>query len=153
MSVIQSITSIRSLSETIIDQLYDIQQQSYTVEQQLLGIESFPPLLETKQALAESDDTCLIRFEAENILGFLQYVATDDQLVINKLVVHPAYFRQGVGRDLLQSLIKRKGDRSIQVETAQKNTPAITLYEKLGFSQTKQFYVQEGIKIVRLERT
>lgn len=153
MSVIQSISSIRSLSETIIDQLYDIQQQSYTVEQQLLGIDSFPPLLETKQDLVESDDACLIRFEVENILGFLQYIMTDDQLVIHKLVVHPAYFRQGVGRDLLQSLIKQKGDRSIRVKTAQKNTPAIILYEKLGFSQTKQFYAQEGIRIIRLERT
>jgi len=109
MSVIQSITSIRSLSETIIDQLYDLQQQSYAVEQQLLGIDSFPPLLETKQALAESDDACLIRFEAEKVIGFLQYVVTKDRLMINKLVVHPDYFRTGVASDSLRHLLTLKG--------------------------------------------
>ncbi|GEM01481.1 Acetyltransferase (GNAT) domain-containing protein [Halolactibacillus halophilus] len=151
--MIQSITSIQSLSQERIDNMHQLQQQSYLVEQQLLGIDPFPPLLETKQGLAASDEACLIRCDVENILGFLQYVVTDNQLVINKLVVRPDYFRQGIGRDLLQSLIKQKRDSSILVETAQKNTPAINLYEKLGFRQTTQFYVEEGIEIVRLERT
>ncbi len=151
--MMQQFESIQALPAEMIEQLYDLQQRSYTVEQQLLNIDTFPPLLETKQNFAASDDACLIRFEAGKVIGFLQYEITKEQLIINKLVVRPDYFRQGVGSELLQALTERKGTRSIQVETAQENTPAMTLYQKHGLTDITPLKVTEGLQLVRLVMT
>lgn len=150
--MIQQIKAIQALPKATIEQLHALQQLSYTIEQQLLTIDPFPPLLETINALATSADALIIRLEAGQIVGFLQYDTTREDVIINKLVVHPDYFRQGIGSDLLKTLIEDKRNTSIQVETAAKNTPAIKLYQKYGFHKAVQFYAAEGLQLLRLVR-
>lgn len=151
--MLQHIDRIQSLPKATIEQLHALQQQSYTIEQQLLGITPFPPLLETINALATSVDALIIRLEAGKIVGFLQFETTREDVVINKLVVHPNYFRQGIGSDLLETLIETKGSGSIRVETAAKNQPAVELYQKHGFHKTMKFHAPEGLELVRLMLT
>lgn len=150
---IQPVEVINTLPKTTIDELYDLQRQSYTVEKVLLNIDTFPPLFETSCAFAQADDAILMCTEKGSVRGFLQYEVTKDRLMINKLVVHPNYFRTGVASDLLQALIDLKGDKSIQVETAQENIPAMTLYQKHGLTDITPLKVAEGLQLVKLVMT
>ncbi|RLE95884.1 MAG: ribosomal-protein-alanine N-acetyltransferase [Thermoprotei archaeon] len=52
------------------------------------------------------------------------------------LAVHPDYRRKGIGRALMEALLTRFKERGMQaarLEVRVSNTPAIRLYEKLGF--------------------
>lgn len=59
-----------------------------------------------------------------------------DVIVIHTLVVHPDYLKHGVGRALMDFAIAhsiQKNAKSIRLDVYEENTPAIRLYEKLGF--------------------
>lgn len=56
--------------------------------------------------------------------------------VVHTLAVHPDYFHRGIGRALMNHAIhwaKSEGSCAIHLDTHEKNTPAMALYEKLGF--------------------
>lgn len=52
------------------------------------------------------------------------------------LAVHPRHRRRGIGRALMEALLarfKERGMQAVRLEVRVSNTPAIKLYEKLGF--------------------
>jgi ribosomal-protein-alanine N-acetyltransferase len=60
-----------------------------------------------------------------------------DELHINNLAVHPHWRRRGVARRLLEHVLKEgrlAGAAQATLEVRRSNTPALTLYEGLGFS-------------------
>lgn len=57
-------------------------------------------------------------------------------LVLYTFAVHPAYRHQGVGQKLLEWILDyaaRTGNKAVRLDVYEKNTPAIRLYECLGF--------------------
>jgi len=55
---------------------------------------------------------------------------------IISLAVRPEYRRRGIGRALMEALLarfKERGMRAARLEVRVSNTPAIKLYERLGF--------------------
>lgn len=77
------------------------------------------------------------------------------------LAVAPAYRRQGIGRKLVEELIRRlkeQGTHVLVLEVRASNDPAIGLYEELGFIQVghrPNYYVhpKEDALILRKEWT
>ena len=77
------------------------------------------------------------------------------------LAVAPPFRRQGVGRKLVQELIRRLKELSVHVlvlEVRASNEPAISLYKELGFEQVGRrpnYYVhpKEDALILRKEWT
>ena len=110
--------------------------------------------------------------ELENILA-LWYVALEDDRVVGyigsqtvcgetdvmNVAVHPDYRRRGIGQILIETLIrelKNLGSISLTLEVRASNTPAIGLYEKMGFQQVglrKNYYrnPREDALILRKE--
>lgn len=109
--------------------------------------------------LAELEKLCFsdpwsesaFEYELRNPLS-LWLVAADDQVVAGyvgsqtvmgeadmmNIAVAPAYRRQRIAEKLVLSLIEMLNDRdaeSLTLEVRVSNTPAISLYEKLGFIQ------------------
>ncbi len=63
--------------------------------------------------------------------------------ILNDLYVAPEARKKGVGKALIaeaEALVKERGDKALILETAQDNTPAQALYEKLGFSKESDVY-------------
>ncbi len=59
-----------------------------------------------------------------------------DILVIHTLVVHPAFLKRGIGRELIRfaiSYAKEQKQKSVRLDVYENNKPAIALYEKCGF--------------------
>ncbi len=113
-----------------------------------------------------------IASELDNVLA-LWYVALDDDRVVGyigsqtvcgetdvmNIAVHPDYRRRGIGQILIEELIrevKNLGSISLTLEVRSSNAPAVSLYEKLGFSQVglrKNYYrnPKEDAYILRKE--
>ena len=61
----------------------------------------------------------------------------DEVMVVRTLVTHPDSLKQGVSQELLQFAkvyALEKGCKAIRLDVAQQNMPAISLYEKCGYS-------------------
>ena len=96
--------------------------------------------------LAREDILFLVAYEGEKLLGYVGvYCAADEGEITNVAVAQPAR-RCGVGRALIEALIRMLADRSvfrIVLEVRTSNEPAIRLYEQEGFvvvGKRKNFY-------------
>ena len=61
-----------------------------------------------------------------------------DELHVHKLAVHPARRRSGLGRMLLEHVLRwgqSRGARKAQLEVRRENRPARRLYRRLGFHE------------------
>ena len=80
----------------------------------------------------------LVAAEGSEILGYVGSQTVLDASDMMNVAVAPAYRRRGIAEKLIVSLIamlKQTDSRSLTLEVRCSNTPAVTLYEKLGFSQ------------------
>ena len=73
------------------------------------------------------------------------------RLSINKLIVDPHHFGQGIGRSLLLHLLKNSSFTACHVSTSAKNIPALKLYLSCGFLITKTEVVEENLELAHLE--
>ncbi|WP_457567375.1 ribosomal protein S18-alanine N-acetyltransferase [Desulfurobacterium sp.] len=81
------------------------------------------------------------------IVGFVLYWIIEEEVEIIALVVDENYRRRSIGTTLMSSVIKELASYqtsfNVFLEVSEKNTPAIRLYEKLGFkkiSVRKKYY-------------
>lgn len=88
------------------------------------------------------------------IAGFVLIQDAPDHQDVLLLVVAPLYRRQGIARRLMQTLLTLKKQMFIEVEAT--NTPALSLYQSLGFEpigQRRDYYGPNRHAIVMRELT
>lgn len=74
---------------------------------------------------------------------------------MKRLYVRPAYRKYGLGRELINRLIetaRQKGYEKMQLDTLQRLTPAISLYEQFGFTHTKPYNFNPISDVVYMEK-
>lgn len=80
------------------------------------------------------------------LVGYLAYSVVLDEMEVLNLGVHPDFRKQGIGRGLMQALLKQCRDIGVVkglLDVKKSNMPAISLYESLGFKQVgvrKKYY-------------
>jgi ribosomal protein S18 acetylase RimI-like enzyme len=77
---------------------------------------------------------------------------TADAIHIQSLVVHPRFFRQGIGMQLMEFVLKEFENEMFTVETGVDNGPATALYLKLGFFEVRQWDTDHGVRKIRFEK-
>ena len=93
------------------------------------------------------------------VVGYIGSQSTIDETDVMNVAVHPDWRRQGIAENLIEKLIqelKNRGSHALMLEVRASNAPAISLYEKLGFSQIglrKNYYrnPREDALILRKE--
>ena len=101
----------------------------------------------------------LVATEDDRVIGYVGSQSSIDEADIMNVAVHPDFRRRGVAEALIIRLVsdlKERGIHALLLEVRVSNTPAITLYEKLGFSQVgrrKNYYhnPKEDALILRKE--
>jgi ribosomal protein S18 acetylase RimI-like enzyme len=137
-------------SESVAIQIYDIFQLSYEVEASLVGAKDFPPLRRNLSDIQSSSSRFLGERIGLDLAAVVEFTRTGEELSIDSLVVHPQYFRRGLASQLLQSLLAKAHWQIVYVETAAANNPALVLYQKFGFSESKRWKTADGIEKVQL---
>lgn len=130
--------------------IHSVFQRSYKVEAQLIGATEFPPLQRSVAHIQAAGSKFLGQWGKSGLNAVIEYSLAAGHLGIDSLVVHPRYFRRGLGSEILRSLLDRVDWQTADVETAAMNHPAIALYEKFGFAESKRWATKEGIEKVQL---
>ena len=133
---------------------------SYRVERDLLGLREFPPLQRTAEQLAAARESTYFGIRAPagdpasgDLVAALELEpGTSAPLHVGTLVVHPRHFRRGLATRLLQHAIQQAGARPLSVSTAHANTPALRLYEGLGFREHERWSTTDDLAMVTLLR-
>lgn len=126
-------------------------RRSYQAEADLLGIDDFPPLGVSLEALAARPGTFYGVSQGKRLVGAIEVEELGARTrQIAALAVDPAYFRRGMGRRLVEFVLKDSPGR-VLVSTSSANTPALTLYRSMGFRQTEAFASPEGLELCSLE--
>jgi len=127
-------------------------QDSYTVEAQLLNAIDFPPLKRKLESYTNSNNEFFGYLKNEELTGVIEINNSSNYTHIQSLVVSPKFFRQGIGRELMEFTLNSFGTKTLMVETGVNNGPATTLYKKLGFIEVKQWNTGHGIRKIRFEK-
>ncbi len=144
------IAGLQHTDHSIALQIQEVFHSAYKVEAKLIGVTNFPPLERKVADIMASSTTFYGSWHDDKLLAVIEVNYYDPQLNINSLVVHPDHFRQGQASSLLRFVLNHYHWETAEVETAQANMPAITLYEQFGFVETRRFQTPMGIMKVSL---
>ena len=146
------IIKINNKENKIAKEIRAIFQVSYTVEAKMLKAVDFPPLKRKVSQFLKSDSEFYAYYLIENIAGVIESKNNKDLTHIQSLVVYPKYFRNGIGRKLVQFILDNYKAKTFTVETGIDNHPAIKLYKSFGFQEQKQWDTNHGVRKVRFEK-
>ena len=101
----------------------------------------------------------LVATEGETVAGYIGSQTVMDETDMMNVAVHPDFRRQGIAEALVNGLVKQlkdMGSHCLTLEVRASNVPAISLYEKLGFTEIgrrKNYYrnPREDALILRKE--
>ena len=138
-----------------LDDIDRVMKSAYTVEAEILGVKSFPPLTREKADIQECGNLFVGYCNDDELCGVAEIEVSQPDLsmseaTIASLAVAPSHFRQGIARALVQAIVEM-AYRPILVTTGTLNQPAIDLYLKLGFKETDQFTTPDGVAMVGFE--
>jgi ribosomal-protein-alanine N-acetyltransferase len=71
------------------------------------------------------------------VIGYILFWLINDEAQVNNIAVHPDYRGQGIGEELMRfalDKIRHLRGTFVTLEVRQSNSPAVKLYEKLGFT-------------------
>jgi ribosomal protein S18 acetylase RimI-like enzyme len=128
-------------------QLLQLQGAAYAVEAALIGDDRIPPLHETAADLRRAALRWHGALLGQRLVGAIAWNEGPRLVDIDRLVVAPDVHRRGIASALVRHVLERAGRRPTVVATGRDNTPARTLYERLGFVPTAQREVVPGLWI------
>lgn len=99
-----------------------------------------------RKFLSEPDNLLLLAYDGDKIAGAviaheLKHPDGDNHFYVHELDTHPDYRRQGVGRMMMDELVKiskNRGCAELWLGTETDNIAAQKLYESLGPTETEQ---------------
>ncbi|WP_170223684.1 GNAT family N-acetyltransferase [Nonomuraea turkmeniaca] len=142
------ITAISPTDESLGAELLALQKAAYAVEAAIIKDDRIPPLHESLAGLRAQPLRWLGAVDEDGRLaGAVAWEETDDEVDVNRLIVHPSALRRGIGRALVKEVLVRAGTRRVVVSTGRDNAPARRLYEGLGFVPAGETEVIPGLWI------
>lgn len=142
--------------ESIARAIWRVQQAAYQIESVLIDYPEFPPLRETVEAIQKSDETfigCLVGDDVHHLAGTTSFAPITGGIDICRMVIEPTHFRRGIATQLLQKVESLVGtNQLITVSTAEKNLPAVMLYQHNGYKLHHRRVLADGLAIVHFEK-
>ena len=120
-------------------------------EAEILGATDFPPLKRTLPEYTECGNDFHGVFKEGTLAGVVEVDDSGPCTHIQSLVVHPEYFRLGLGSLLVSMVLSTYDSSCFNVETGLEKGPASELYLKLGFRKTGEYDTDHGVRKVQFE--
>ncbi len=136
----------------VAQEMQDLFRASYAVEARLLKATDFPPLKRELKSYMQSSNTFYGYFLEGNLAAAMEIDQGADSTHIQSLVVHPDYFRMGIGSALVSFVFDTFSTKVFTVETGAANDPATELYRKCGFKELFKYDTDHGVRKVRFEK-
>ena len=147
---------IRKLSPSSIEEaaeILEVQIPAYKIEAQYLENNSIPRLYDTVFDIQNCNEIFYGYFIDDTLAGFISFQYVDAVVDIHRLVVSPTYFHRGIATALLEHLFQLHEETiNYIVQTGKKNIPALSLYKKHNFIETKEITLPDGLVLVQLTK-
>ena len=118
------IKKLNNKNEETSHKIRDLFQASYRIEAELLKATNFPPLKRELVDFLNSDTLFYGLYIGNEIAAIVEVITHKNKTDIDSLVVHPKYFRQGLGKQLMQFILDTFDSEIFTVETGLANEPA-----------------------------
>lgn len=136
-------------------EILDLQYQAYQSEAKLLNNPNIPPLKQTIDGVKEDYNKGIIWKVVmdDKIIGSVRAYIENDTVYIGKLMVSPAYQKQGIGSRLLRVVEEEYPKMRYELFTSTMSVGNIGLYQKAGYQVFKEQAVTDQLKFVYLEKS
>ena len=138
-----------------ISELYQLQLLAFESEAEMIGSRAVPALMETEEH-NRNDFTNWITLKmvnsADEIIGAIRYKKVDDIVEIGRLMVHPDYRHRGLAQRLIEEVDRVCPQDTKELYTCTKSWINIRLYEKTGYSATKEVTEETGLSFVYMRK-
>ncbi len=125
---------IRNFKQQDWAQIEEIHDAARKLELHLAGLDdAFIPLKQAAVNEGLFDYTVCVALINDKVVGFVAYSEGE----IAWLYVSPESMRKGVGKSLIMHAINSTVQRPIELEVLVGNSPALHLYEAMGFETTE----------------
>ena len=95
----------------------------------------------------------ILKLEADGkIIGSIRTKCIDHTICVGKLMVHPEYRRQGLGRKLLLEVEKLMPGYRYELFTSTLSKNNLRLYESVGYTEYKRERINDFLTFVYLEK-
>ncbi len=132
--------------------LLAMQHAAFEIEAAFIGSRDIPPLQEDEQALTAFRGRWVIAWDGPDMLGAVAWRERPDHVEIDRVMVHPAAHRRGVGTALLARVVEVSAGCDLVVDTGRDNPPGLAMYAKHGFVAERDMEVAPGLWLTRLRR-
>ena len=112
-----------------------------TAAVQLSQEQNWPHRIEDWRLFLDLGEGLVAEREGQLVGTTMAWRFGEDMATIGLVAVSPSHQGQGIGRQLMEAMIGRLGDRSILLNATEEGTP---LYKKLGFVETGRIRQHQG---------
>lgn len=136
-------TELDLTDESTARAVHRIGLRAYAVEAALIGSDAIPALHETLEDVRALPLRWLGAHVDGVLAGFVGFTREGGVVDVDRLCVHPDFFRRGLARRLVGAVLDL-GD-PVTVSTGADNGPAVALYERLGFERVGTVEPEPGL--------
>ncbi|MFO7658638.1 MAG: GNAT family N-acetyltransferase [Bacteroidales bacterium] len=132
-----------------------LQKMAFLQEAKLYNNFTIQPLSQTIEEMkTEFESKVFLKTEIDSkIVGSVRANLDSNVCWVNKLMVHPDYQRQGIGKALLLEIEKHFPDvKKFLLGTGAKSKNNIRLYENIGYRIVKHDKFHDGVEAVLMEK-
>ncbi len=137
-------------------EIHALQRLAFQTEAEILQDWTIQPLTETLEEVQKEFEAGPVLKACDEktgqIVGSIRGQVNDRTLFFAKLVVHPDFRRQGIGRALLEELEKTVPHQRAELFTRADNLGNVHLYESVGFRQVRTVKENEKLSFVFFEK-
>lgn len=137
-----------------LQEILDLQYLAYQSEAALFSTQDIPPLKQTiEEVIEEYNKGVVLKIEENNkIIGSVRARSEDGTVYVGKLMVHPQYRRNGLGKRLLNEVEVIFPECRYELFTSTLSVDNIRLYESVGYKEYKREEINEMLTFVYLEK-
>jgi len=137
------------------EEILSLQKLAYQSEAEIYNDFNIPPLVQTLESIEKDfENQFFLKTCADGkIIGSVRAYAKDGTCYIGRLIVHPDFQNQGIGKKLM-SEIERVFNHCGRFElfTGDRSERNLNLYQKLGYKIFKTAKITDLTTIVFLEK-
>jgi ribosomal protein S18 acetylase RimI-like enzyme len=135
--------------------ILELQKLAYLSEAEIYDDFSIPPLVQTSEEIKKEfgEKTVLKAIIDNRLVGSVRAREQDGTCHIDRLIVHPKYQDNGIGKRLMAEIeTVFPSAKRFELFTGHKSERNLYLYRKLGYQTFKQKPFNEKLSFVFLEK-
>ena len=135
-------------------EILELQRLSFAENAIRYNDQNIPPLRQTLDELIEEAKSHIIlkAVDGAKIVGSVRGCRKPDHCYIGRLIVHPDYQNQGIGRRLMAAMENELGGSAFELTAGHLDDKNISLYGKLGYKAYGTEKISDNLSLIKMRK-